>query len=105
MWEKTKAFKIDVTLDYRGLHHLRGQQDRCLMEILVEDHEVGEDVLKRVNRVRKHQEVMFLSDIVTAGGNKVNKYYVKDWMLGHEGTTGRRRSDLVFGKEYPTKED
>ena len=26
-------------------------------------------------------------------------------MLGHEGTTGRRRSELVIGKQYPTKED
>ena len=75
------------------------------MEIVVEDHKVGEDVLRWVNRVRKHQEVMFLSDIATAGGNKVDSYYVEDWTLGHEGTTGKRRLDLVFGKEYPTRED
>ena len=52
--EKTQAFKIDVTLDYKDLHRPRGQHNRCLMEILVEDHEVGEDVLRRVNIVRKH---------------------------------------------------
>ena len=75
------------------------------MEILVEDHDLGEDVLNRVNRVPKHHEVMFLSDIGTAGGNKVDRYYGKDWTLGHEETTGGRRSELVVGKEYPTKED
>ena len=48
---------------------------------------------------------MFLSDIATAVGNKVDNYYMEDWTLGHEGTTGRRRSELVFGKECPTKED
>ena len=94
-----------MALDYRGLHRLRGQQDRCLMEILVEDYDLGENVLKRVNRVRKHQAVMFSSNIATAGGNKVDNYYVEDWTLGHEGTTGRRRSELIFGKECPTKED
>ena len=88
LWEKTQAFKINATLDYRGLHRPRGQQDNCLMEILVEDHDLGEDVLKWVNRVRKHQEVMFLSDIATAGGNKVDSYCVEDWTLNHEGTTG-----------------
>ena len=105
LWKKTQALKIDVTLDYRGLHRPRGQQDRCLMEVLVEDHDLGEDALKRVNRVQKHQEVMCLSDTATAGGNKVDSYYVEEWTLGHEGTTGRSRPELVFGKEYPTRED
>ena len=40
------------------------------MEILVEDHKVGGGALQRVSRVRKHQEVMFLSNIATAGGEK-----------------------------------
>ena len=70
------------------------------MEILVEDHKVGDDALRRVNRVQKHQKVVLLSDIVTAGGEKVDGYYVKDWALGHERTTGKRLSDLVFGREY-----
>ena len=48
---------------------------------------------------------MFLSDIAAAGGKKVDSYYVcKDWTLSHEGTTGKRLSDLVFGRKYPTKE-
>ena len=76
------------------------------MEILlvVEDHKVGDDALQRVNRVRKRQEVMFLSNIATAGGKKVDSYCAEGWTLGHEGTTGKHRSDLVFGREYPTKE-
>ena len=75
------------------------------MEILVEDHKVGDDALQRVNRVRKHQEVVFLSDIATTGGKKMDSYYAEDWTLDHKGTTRKRRSDLVFGREYPTKED
>ena len=35
----------------------------------------------------------------------MDRYYVEDWALGHEGTTGRRRSELTIGKECPTKED
>ena len=75
------------------------------MEVLIEDHDLGKDALKRVNRVRKHQEVMFLSDMAAARGNNVDSYYVEDWTLGHESTTGRHRSELIFGKECPTKED
>ena len=77
----------------------------CLVEILVEDHKVGDDALQRVNRVRKHQEEMFLSNIATAGGNKMDSYYVEDWTRCHERTTWKHRSDLVFRKEHPTKED
>ena len=94
-----------MTLDYKGLNRPRGHQDRCLMEALIEDHDLGEDALKRVNRVQKHQEAMFLSGMATARGNKVDSYYLEDWTLGHEGTTERRRLELVFGKECPTKED
>ena len=56
------VFKIEISLDYNGLHQPRGQQDRCLMQILVEDHKVGDDVLQRVNRVRKHHVSVRHSD-------------------------------------------
>ena len=75
------------------------------MEVLIKDRDLKEDALKRLNRVRKHQEVMLLSDMATARGNKVDSYYVDDWTLGHKGTKGRRRSELIFGKECLTKED
>ena len=48
---------------------------------------------------------MFLSNTATAKGDKVDSYYVEDLALGHEGTTGRQRSELIFGKECPTKGD
>ena len=41
LWEKTQALKINVALDYKGLNRPRGQQDRCLMEVLIEDHDLG----------------------------------------------------------------
>ena len=84
LWEKVQAYKIEISLDYKGLHQPRGQQDRCLMEILVEDHKVEDDTLQRVNRVQKHQEV------ATMGGKKVDSYYAEDWTLGHEGSTGKQ---------------
>ena len=63
-----------ISLDYKGLYRPRGQQDRCLLEIFVEDHKVRDDALWRLNRMWKHQEVMFLSDIATAVGGKVDCY-------------------------------
>lgn len=60
---------------------------------------------RKLKLARKHQEVVFLSDIATAGGEKIDSYYADGWTQGHEGTTGKHHSKLVFGKEFPTKED
>ena len=59
--------------------------------------------MRRLNIVRKHQEMMFLLNIATERREKLDSYYAEDWTQSHKGTTGRHRSDLVFGKE--TKED
>ena len=55
--------------------------------------------------MRTHQEVMFLSDIATTSGEKVDCYYAEDWTQGHEGTMGKHQPSQVFGKEVLTKED
>ena len=89
---KIQAFKIEISLDCEGLHQSREQHDRCLMEILVEDHKVGDNAPQRVKRVRKHQEVMFLSIIATAEGKKWTATMRRTgrWATrGYQGSAGR----------------
>ena len=61
--------------------------------------------MRRLNRMRTHQEAMFLSNIATAGGGKINRTYTEDLKESHEGKAGRHRSKLIFGTEHPTRED
>ena len=60
---------------------------------------------KALNRVQKQQQVMFLSDTATAKGDKVDATYLTNWKDSHEGSVGKNRSRMTFGKEIPTKED
>ena len=75
------------------------------MEHWINDGDLTEREQMALNRVRKHQQVVFLSDIATARGDKVDPTYLTDWRESHEGSIGKNRSKTTFGKERPTKED
>ncbi len=49
-----------------------------------------------LNRARKHQQVLFLSDILGAGGGSVDKRYL------HKGRTGERWSTMKFPRKEVT---
>ena len=49
-----------------------------------------------LNRVRKHQQVLFLSDILGAGGGSLNKHYLKKRQVGE------RWSLMKFPREVVT---
>ena len=57
------------------------------------------------NRPRKRQQAIFLSDISTAKGDKIDKLLLSDWQETHEGLLGKDRSTTTCGLENPTKED
>ena len=105
LWEKMHTYKIEVSLDYEELKQPRGTGDKCLMETWVQNGYLTERELKGLNRVRKHQQATFLSDIATARGDKLDQTYLSDWKDSHEGGSGRYRSRTTFGREIPTKED
>jgi hypothetical protein len=54
------------------------------------------DELVTLNRVRKHQHVLFLSDILGAGGGSVDKRYLQ------ESWAGERWSSMKFPREVVT---
>ena len=55
--------------------------------------------------MRKHQEAIFISDIATAIGSKIDSTYVGDWHSSLEGYLGKHRSYYKFGREVPTTQD
>ena len=69
--EKIHTYKIEVLLDYQELKQPRGANDKCLMELWVHCGYLTESKLRGLNRVRKHQQATFLSDIATAKGDKI----------------------------------
>lgn len=97
LWEMTEMFGIQVTFHNTHLTYPR-KGDKFLLRCF---EEIGylPDELVRLNRVRIHQQVLFLSDILGAGGKRVEEKYVSPR------PAGERWSTLVWGKEKPTPSD
>ena len=83
----------------------RGSQDKCIMGMIVESSGMSNSELESFNRSRKRQQAIFLSDIATAKGGKLDRLLLSDWKETQEGRFGRNRSTITFGIEIPTKED
>jgi hypothetical protein len=75
VWEKLDRFKFAVTV-----HNLRsvfpGEGDNWLIARLIAIGYRGDD-LRTLNRVRKHQQVLFLSEILGAEGESLDKCYLQ----------------------------
>ena len=61
--------------------------------------------LSGINRVRKYQEAIFISDIATANGSKIDSTYIRDWHNSLEGYLGKHRLYYEFGREELTAQD
>ena len=55
--------------------------------------------IHRLNRVRVHQQVLFLSDVLGASGNYLDRKYLKQRCVGEQWSTFR------FPKEKPPRKD
>ena len=90
-------------MDYESLPMPR-ERDECIMERFVREKVPGKELVA-INRVRKHQQALFLSDIVAANGLKIERTYLSSWHLSYEKQLGMRRSHLDFGLEFPSESD
>ncbi len=81
VWEKLDRFKFAVTVHIL-CSAFPQEGDNWLMARLIAIGYRGND-LRTLNRVRKHQQVLFLSDILGAGGKSLDKGYLKK-QLGTE---------------------
>ena len=97
VWEKCDMFDVKICLNDKFLTMPR-KGDRWLMQMFVTAG-FSKDSLLRLNRVRVHQQVLFLSCILGASGKILDKKY-----------TIRRKSEelwstLTFPKEKSSNSD
>jgi hypothetical protein len=93
IWEKAQRFRLTIELNCVQLKPPRGEHDFWLMKELRNICTVDE--LVRLNRVRLHQQVLFGSNIMDAGGRVLDKKYLK------ERPWGENWSSLKFPNERP----
>ena len=74
LWEKVDMFGITVEVCNIPLLQPR-KSDKCMMMELKRKGHSTED-LRRLNRVRVHQQVLFLSDVMGASGKSLDKKYL-----------------------------
>ena len=103
LWERIDKFDLSLELNYNSLN-LPRENDRPIMEWLVREGYRGAE-LEAINRVRKYQEAIFVSDIATASGSTIDRTYIRDWHNSLEGYLGKHRLYYEFGREEPTEQD
>ena len=67
LWEKLSAFNVKLVIADGAQTYLR-ENDQFIMQVLISKGYSGE-TLRRLNRVQVSQQVLFMSDILTASGN------------------------------------
>ena len=97
LWEKISTFGISVSIGNIDLTPPR-VNDKWLMQAFIEE---GIDIheLAILNRVRLHQEVLFVSDVLNARGSSVDQQYTV------ERPGGEKWSRFTFPREQPTETD
>ena len=75
VWGKAWAYGIEVQVNNVPLEFPR-EGDAWLLP-MIEGAGYGRTELERINRVRIHQQVLFLSDVLCAGGRYLDPRYLE----------------------------
>jgi hypothetical protein len=97
LWEKVDKFGVIIKAA-RGPLAFPQLGDKFLMLVLME-RGYSREIIRRLNRVRIHKQVLFLLDVLTVSGNRI------DAMALHLHPTTDRMSMLNWPKEEPTLAD
>ena len=97
LWEKLDIFGITLEVCNIPLIQPRKRDKRMMMKLKRKGNSTED--LRRLNRVRVHQQVLFLSDVLGASGNSLDKKYLKQRGVGDQWST------LRFPKEKPPRKD
>jgi hypothetical protein len=97
LWEKCDRYGVRVEFNDSPLKMPR-ERDKWLMREFVRLR-FRKDELERLNRVRLYQQVLFLSDIITANGRGLDERYLRKRRAKEQWST------LRFPKEKPPVED
>ena len=94
IWEKADRFKVEIILAPLGIAPPR-EGDKWFMRALMEAGFSDEEELRKLNRFRCHQQVLYLSDILEANGKTLNKRYL--WKR----QSNEYWSSILFPNENP----
>ena len=97
LWEKISMFGVRTIITDGAPGNSR-EGDRFLMRVFIEKG-YPREALIQLNRVRVYWQVLFVSDIMTASGNKIDPE-----VLGQP-YSHRKRSHLRWPTEHPTTSD
>ena len=97
MWEKADKLGIDIRLARIPLEPPRERDTWIMAEFIRMNYDAK--ALCQLNRVRLHQQVIFLSDIMDASGRAIDSKYLE------ERPWNERWSSLTFPKERPSDKD
>jgi hypothetical protein len=97
LWEKADRFGVTIEMA-KGRLQFPSHGDKFLMLVFAERGH-SREVLRRLNRVRIHQQAIFLSDVLTMSGNKI------DDNITHRRPQGNRMLSLHWPREDPMTED
>jgi hypothetical protein len=87
MRKKISAYGIKVSIIFSKLKPPRGSQDKYILEMLVKGFGMSKKELVRFNRVHKHQQTTFLSDLAMTKGDTITKLLMSDWRKTHDWVT------------------
>ncbi len=75
VWEKVSFFGFTLSVNNLTVCYPREGDDWLMSRFIARGYMANE--LVTLNRMQKHQQVLFLSDILGAGGGSVDKRYLK----------------------------
>ena len=76
VWEKAAKLEIDIQLAQIPLQFPRERDSWIMAEFIRMDYDTQS--LCRLNRVRLHQQVIFLSDVMDASGRAIESKYLEE---------------------------
>ncbi len=97
LWEKVDKFGVTIKTA-RGPLAFPLHEDKFLMLVLME-RGYSREIIRRLNRVRIHMQVLFLLDVLTVSGNRINT------MALQLRPATNKQSTLNWPKEAPTMAD
>ncbi len=97
LWEKLSMFEMTVIIPERSQKFPR-EGDQFIMQVLLRAG-YGAEELQWLNRVRVSMQVLFMSDILTASGNKISSEVLSCQPCGEAWSTMR------WQNEQPTSSD
>ena len=96
IWEKCDRYNIRVKVGNINIHPPR-DGDKWLIQAFIDDG-YKDDELRWLNRVRIHQQALFLSDVLNANGRSIDLKYTEE-------RAGVPWSSYTFPTVYPSEAD